>query len=137
MNNGRFQIAVHIMTLLTVSNDEQLSSEYIAGSVNANPALIRKELSNLRKHHLVSSKEGKTGGYQLGKPSGQITMADIYQAVKHDSLLGEARNMPNPACTVGKSITQNITTINADLDQLIIQQLGKQTLADFSKQFHQ
>ncbi|WP_158826325.1 RrF2 family transcriptional regulator [Mucilaginibacter lacusdianchii] len=136
MNNGRFQIAVHIMTLLHLGENEQLSSEYMAGSINANPALIRKELSNLRKHNLVNSKEGKTGGYQLGKPAHLITMADIYVAVKQDSVLGEARNQPNPNCTVGKSINKNVASINTDLDKLIYDKLGKQTLAEFSKQFH-
>lgn len=133
--NGRFQIAVHIMALLALSDNEQLSSEFIAGSVNANPALIRKELSNLRKHNLVSSKEGKTGGYSLSKPANAITMADIYKAAKQDSILGEARNIPNPKCTVGKNISKNLAGINADLDELIFQHLGKQTLADFGKQF--
>ncbi|MBS7563440.1 Rrf2 family transcriptional regulator [Mucilaginibacter sp. Bleaf8] len=133
--NGRFQIAVHIMTLLTVSEGEQLSSDYIAGSINANAALIRKELSNLRKHNLVSSKEGKAGGYTLAKPAQQITMAQIYQAVKQDSILGEARNAPNPACAVGKNINKHMAAINTGIDDLINKKLGMQSLADFSKQF--
>lgn len=133
--NGRFQIAVHIMTLLTVSDGEQLSSDYIAGSINTNAALIRKELSNLRKHQLVSSKEGKAGGYTLAKPAQQITMAQIYLAVKQDSILGEARNAPNPACLIGKQINKHMATLNQDIDSLIENKLSKQTLAEFTQQF--
>jgi Rrf2 family protein len=135
MSNGRFQIAVHIMTLLCLSEEEQVSSEYIAGSINANAVLIRKELGNLRKHNLVISKEGKAGGYQLGQPAHKITMAQIYEAVKQNHVLGEARNTPSPDCPVGKSINKHLAGINTDLDQLIYDKLDQQTLADFSKQF--
>ena len=69
--NGRFPIAVHILTLLSKSEGELLSSDYIAGSININPALARKEISNLRNHDLITSKEGKSGGYSLGKPANQ------------------------------------------------------------------
>src|ERR1700759_4082359 len=105
--NGQFQIAVHILTLLSRANDELLSSEYIAGSINMNPALVRKEISNLRNFGLINSKEGKNGGYSLGKSAQKIAMADIYQAVKNQPLLGEAKNKPNPDCAVGKQIDKN------------------------------
>src|ERR1700761_916528 len=102
--NGRFPIAVHILTLLSKAEGELLSSDYIAGSININPALVRKEISNLRNHGLIISKEGKSGGYGLGKAAKQITMGDIYDAVKNQPLLGEAKNTPNPDCAVGKKI---------------------------------
>ncbi len=133
--NGQFQIALHILTLLSRANDELLSSDYIAGSININPALARKEISNLRNHGLISSKEGKNGGYSLSKPSGQISLADIYQAVKTQPVLGSAKNMPNPDCPVGKQINKNIDLIYADLDKTLLEKLGNMSLADFSKQF--
>jgi DNA-binding IscR family transcriptional regulator len=71
--NARFQIAIHILTLLDYEQGTLVSSDYIAGSLNTNPALVRKEISNLRNHGLIESKEGKGGGYTLGKPATQIT----------------------------------------------------------------
>eukprot|EP01133_Synstelium_polycarpum_P013467 gene13467-15870_t len=98
MNNGRFAISLHILTLLDQSNGEVLSSEYIAGSININPVLVRKELISLRNQGLVLSKEGKNGGSYLAKPSTEITLAEIYNSVKQISLLGQAKNTPNPKC---------------------------------------
>ena len=69
MSNGRFSISLHILTLLDQGKDELLSSECLAGSININPVLVRKEIANLKKHGLVESKEGKAGGFTLGKPS--------------------------------------------------------------------
>lgn len=133
--NGRFQIAAHILTLLNAAGTEVLSSEYIAGSVNINPVLIRKELSNLIKLGLVASKEGKSGGYYLGKPATQITMSDIYEAVQVNPVLGKARNQPNPRCPVGKQINIYLNAMDKEVHQVIIDKLRKQTLAAFSKQF--
>ena len=77
MNNVRFATALHILTLLQLKPGELLPSEYIAGSINLNPAMVRKELSNLRNFGLVESKEGKGGGSTLAKPASEILLSDI------------------------------------------------------------
>lgn len=134
--NGRFQIAIHILTLLNKAGDELLSSEYIAGSMNINPALARKEISNLRNHGLVASKEGKNGGYSLGKSPKQITLSAIYNAVKQTAVLGQAKNLPNPDCIVGKQINDHLLNLNKELDETVSKQLNGITLADFSNKFN-
>ena len=133
--NARFPIAVHILTLLSKAGEELLSSDYVAGSININPALARKEISNLRNHGLIVSKEGKSGGYVLGKVPGQITFADIYLSVKNQPILGIPKNTPNPDCPVGKQINTNIDSIYADLDETLLTKLRSITLADFSNKF--
>lgn len=134
--NGRFQIAIHIMTLLYAAGDDVISSDYIAGSVNINPVLIRKEISNLSKLGLIVSKEGKSGGYTLGKPATTITLADIYEAVQTNPVLGKARNTPNPACPVGRQISGHLTELEKEITGTITKKLRKQTLAAFSAQFN-
>jgi Rrf2 family protein len=133
--SGRFQIAVHIMTLLCTAGNVMLSSDYIAGSVNINPVLIRKELSNLIKHGLVISKEGKSGGYSLARPANEITMAEVYKTVQVAPVLGTARNIPNPKCPVGKQINKHLDLMNKEIDKTIIKKLDKQTIAAFTQQF--
>ncbi|MBS1503518.1 MAG: Rrf2 family transcriptional regulator [Bacteroidetes bacterium] len=133
--NGRYPIALHILTLLNKTKSELLSSDYIAGSININPALVRKEISNLRKHGFIASKEGKGGGYSIAKPGSQITLADIYNAVKEPHILGVAKNTPNPDCAIGKQINKNIEELYIDLDTAFIAKLGTITLEDFSNKF--
>jgi Rrf2 family protein len=133
--NGRFPIAVHILTLLSKADGELLSSDYIAGSININPALARKEISNLRNHGLIASKEGKSGGYSLAKPANQISLADVYLLVKNQPVLGIAKNTPNPDCPVGKQINKKIDDLYADLDETILKKLGSISIADFSNRF--
>jgi Predicted transcriptional regulator len=59
MNNTRFATAVHIMTLLAKFSQEWLTSEFIAGSINVNPVIVRKEIGVLKEAGLIISRQGK------------------------------------------------------------------------------
>lgn len=135
MNNGRFAIALHILVLLDQAKGELLSSDYLAGSININPVLVRKELSNLRNHGFVKSKEGKNGGSTLAIAGKDITLASIYESVRQIALLGHQKNSPNPKCPIGKDINMHLDNLYADTEQVLIDQLSKKTLAQFSNQF--
>lgn len=135
MNNTRFATAVHIMTLLAKSPQEWLTSEWIAGSINLNPAMVRKEISVLREAGLITSKQGKEGGSQLGKDVENISISEIYAAVKNTEVLGKKNNNPNPACSVGKEINVHLNTLFEETDRLVINFLGDKSLKEFSGQF--
>ena len=60
--NTRFAVAVHILTLLHTQQGEPATSEYIASSVNTNPSLIRRLLSQLARAGLTASQMGTGGG---------------------------------------------------------------------------
>ncbi len=135
MNSGRFAISVHILTLLTFSEDEWTSSEYLAGSININPVLVRKELGTLRERGLVLSKEGKSGGSRLAKPADKIFMSEVYEAVKQKDLLGKAINSPNPDCPVGRKINDHLDSLYDDAEKTLLASLGKVSLAEFCRKF--
>ena len=136
MNNGKFAISVHILTLLATAKDEWTPSEYLAGSININPAMVRKELINLREYGLVNSKEGKSGGSKLNKSANSILMSDIYEAVKQNELLGKGRNAPNPDCPIGRKINDHLGSLSEELEKALIFSLAKTTLADFCRKFN-
>lgn len=135
MNNARFAISLHILTLLEKSGGELLSSEYIAGSININPVLVRKELSNLRNHGFVQSKEGKNGGSYLAKSAGDISLGDVYIAVRQNNLLGTSKNSPNPQCPVGKQINMHLDELYEGAERALLKELSGKTLAAFSAKF--
>ncbi|WAC14268.1 Rrf2 family transcriptional regulator [Dyadobacter pollutisoli] len=135
MNNGRFAISVHILTLLTFAEEEWTSSEFLAGSININPVLVRKELSNLRDHGLVVSKEGKAGGSKLAKLASDILMSEVYEAVRQQDLLGKGINSPNPDCVVGRKINDHLSNLYDDAEKTLLLGLSMTSLADFSLNF--
>ena len=136
MSNTRFATALHILTLLADSEDEWLSSEWIAGSINVNPVVVRKELSVLIKEGLVQSRKGKAGGYALVKKSADVTLAEVYLAVKNTGVLGKKNGEPNPQCPIGKDINQRLDGLFSAIDQSVISELQGQTLKNFVATFH-
>lgn len=134
MRNVRFATSLHILLLLDHKKDELVSSEYIASSININPVVVRKELSNLRSHGLIVCKEGKGGGSRLARPASKILLSDVYKAVRQEPLLGRFNN-PNADCTIGKQMNTHIANLYAEAEEVLIKRLEKKTLADFSKQF--
>ena len=135
MYNVKFATSLHTLTLLCSADGEWLTSDYIAGSVNVHPAIIRKEVSNLRQHGLIISKEGKGGGSTLAKPAKDIKLSDIYNAVmKHQPLLGRVNN-PNPSCSIGKNINKHLDNLYVEAENALVQKLSKTNLLNFTKQF--
>ncbi|MFD1631646.1 Rrf2 family transcriptional regulator [Pseudopedobacter beijingensis] len=135
MNNGRFAIAIHILTLLRLSKEALLSSEYIASSININPVLVRKEIAELKKTGLVNSREGKNGGCFLAKDASKIDLAVIFKSIYKDSVFSFAKNEPNPNCPVGKQINKRLNKVYADAEIALLQELKNKTLEDFCKEF--
>ncbi|UKT64830.1 Rrf2 family transcriptional regulator [Pedobacter mucosus] len=135
MNDSRFSISLHILTLLDDAHGTIVSSDYLAGSININPVLVRKEIMNLRKHGFVESKEGKGGGSFLAKKAENINLGEVYQAVKNSKSLGKYKNEPNPRCPIGKQINQHLNKLYIDAENALIQNLSTQTLSDFSLKF--
>jgi len=135
MSNTRFATAIHIMTLLTQFPQEWLTSDWIAGSVNVNAVIVRKELGELRKAGLITSKLGKDGGTKLSKSADQIKISEIYAAVKNNEVLGKRNQNPNPACPVGKEINSHLSMLFDQTDALVKDFLGDKSLQEFADQF--
>ncbi|UXR78207.1 MULTISPECIES: Rrf2 family transcriptional regulator [unclassified Staphylococcus] len=110
--SSRFSIGIHILTLIETTKDEVVSSEYIAGSVNTNPAMIRKIMGMLKKSELIDVRPGVAGA-RLAKELTAITLLDVYKAVSavKDDALFNIHDNPNPNCDVGRNIQATIEPI--------------------------
>ena len=135
MISGKFAITIHILTLLSKFPNDYLSSEFIAGSMNLHPVLVRKEIANLKKNNIVESKEGKNGGTRLLKPATTISLDTIFKMTFDTVTLGFSKNQPNPDCPVGKQINKNLENLYENINEKISLQLNGITLEDFSNQF--
>lgn len=103
---SRFTVALHIFTCAEVFKDEhKVTSDFLAGSINTNPVIIRKILTQLKNAGLIEVARG-TGGINVTRPLSEITFFDVYQAigpVENGDLFHFHEN-PNPECPVGRNI---------------------------------
>ena len=103
---SRFTVALHIFTCVEVFKDEyKVTSDFLAGSINTNPVIIRKILSQLKNAGLIEVARG-TGGITITKPLNEITFYDVYEAIEpvENGDLFHFHENPNPECPVGRNI---------------------------------
>ena len=104
--SSRFTIALHIFTCVdTFKGEYKITSEFLAGSINTNPVIIRKILTQLKNAGLITVARG-TGGILPTKPLKEISFYDVYQAIEpvENGDLFNFHSSPNPQCPVGKNI---------------------------------
>ncbi|KON70908.1 MULTISPECIES: Rrf2 family transcriptional regulator [Peribacillus] len=130
----RFSVGIHILSLLEINKEGVNTSEFIAKSVNTNPALIRKITGMLRNAGLVNVRPGIAGA-TLAKELSDITLLDVYQAVNvvQDKELFGIHDNPNPACPVGRNIQDAIEPIFSIAELALEKALGVVTIEDIVK----
>lgn len=130
--NSRLTLAVHTLTWMARFKDdyEFATSERIARSVNTNPVILRGLLGMMEEHHLVRVQRGSNAGWQLAREPEQITLLDVYRAVKPDTLFSLHHTPPNPHCVIGHGIGPALTRVYADIQDALDRELARTTIAD-------
>jgi DNA-binding IscR family transcriptional regulator len=132
--SSRFAVGIHILSLIEFNKDGISSSEFLAESVNTNPALIRKIIGMLKKAGLVEVHPG-IAGTKLAKNLSDITLFDVYKAVNvvQDNELFSVHENPNPKCIVGRNIQNTIVPILSTAQLALEKVLGNVTIEDIVK----
>lgn len=133
--SSRFTIAVHIFACIdTFQNQEKLTSNFLASSVNVNPVIIRNILSQLKAAGLVKVQRG-SGGASLAKSPKEITFLDIYHAVEciENGELFHFHENPSQQCPVGGNIHHVLDDKLQQVQNALENELQKITLADVFK----
>ena len=104
--SSSFTIAVHIFMCIHIfEKGHKITSDFLADSIQVNPVVIRRLLSQLKAAGLVRVQRG-SGGASMAKPLDQITFLDIYRAVDcvEEGALFHFHENPNPNCPVGRNV---------------------------------
>ena len=130
--SSRFTLAVHIFACIdTFKEDYKVTSDFLAGSTNVNPVIVRKILGQLKAAGLVEVARG-SGGASIPKPLRDISFLDIYQAVEcveHGELFHFHEN-PNGAGPVGRNIHKVLDGRLAQVQKAMEDELSSITLED-------
>lgn len=122
----RFGIAVHALVWMTQIGGV-LSSATIASQVNSHATFLRRVLQTLAQAGLVEAREGRDGGYTLGKASNQITLADVYMAVRAEC---SAHEEDVDCGAAGQQLDAVLEKLMGEAEQTTIEYLRQHTIAD-------
>jgi Rrf2 family protein len=128
--SSRFAVAVHVLTLLAHEEERALTSDYIAGSVNTNPVVIRRVLGLLLRAGFITTTEGAGGGTMLARAAGRITLADVFCAVEQGEFFVLPPNDPNPLCPVGRCVQTVLGKYLEGFQEAVERAMSKVTVAD-------
>ncbi|MDO4304010.1 MAG: Rrf2 family transcriptional regulator [Bacillota bacterium] len=130
--SSRFTIAIHVFACMEIfGEDYKITSDFLAASINVNPVIIRKILSQLRNAGLIEVARG-TGGTTATRPINEITFYDIYLAVDllEEGELFHFHENPNPNCPVGKNIHTALDDKLLHIQEAMESEMKKYTIAD-------
>ena len=128
--SSNFSKAIHVCLLLN-SSEEMKSSSQLAKHVDTNPVVIRRLLGLLRDADLVRSVAGPKGGFLLKRAAHELTLWDIYLAVKEEPLF--ARPKVNPECDISCNLEVLVHDAFVAAELSMRGELDHVTLADLSK----
>ncbi|WP_297277922.1 Rrf2 family transcriptional regulator [uncultured Brachyspira sp.] len=132
--SSRFTIAVHTLLCILEFKDDKITSNFISGSVNVNPVIIRNILLQLQKADMITVKRG-TGGISLNRKAENITLLDIFNAVESldDNKLFSFHENPNKKCPIGSKINDILQPKLDSVQNAMEKELQKTSLRDIFK----
>jgi len=137
--SSRFTIAIHMLVCMdTFKETYKVTSDFLAGSINVNPVIIRKLLLQLKDAGLIEVKRGP-GGAVITKPLEEITLLDVYHAVDcvEENTLFHFHENPNLDCPVGKNIHYILDDKLIQVQEAMEKELQGITLADITHDLKQ
>ena len=129
---SKFTIGVHIIAALEYfKNEYNVTSAFLAGSVGANPVLIRTIMAELKNAGLIEISQGKTG-ITLAKPIDKISFYDVYRALNcvEENRLFHFHEKPNLNCPVGKNIHKAMDKRLSDIQSSMENQMKSISIKD-------
>ena len=133
--SSRFTLAIHIFACIdTFGNKYKVTSDFLAGSTNVNPVIIRKILGQLKGAGLIYVARG-TGGATVAKPLNEITFLDVYHAVEciENGDLFHFHENPSADCPVGKNIHRILDDKLFQIQNAMERELASITLEDLKR----
>ena len=131
--SSKLAVSTHILlAIIEFDGKAKTTSTFLAGSVNANPVIVRNMLLMLQEAGFIKTKPG-VGGSEMAMEPKDITLKDVLLAVEKDTEFFKFHENPNPNCPVGRNVHQLLDDKLADAKNAMLESLSKTTLADLAK----
>jgi Rrf2 family protein len=127
--NTQFSVATHIMASLGYAPGGEVNSGHIAGSVNTSSSFVRRVLAKLSKAGLVKTATGKGGACWLARPARNISLLEIYCAVRAPKAFAIHQYPVDKRCPVSCGIKSVLGRVLDESQQALEQRLRRISLA--------
>lgn len=128
VNANWFAVATQAIIYLARSGEPVCPSGAIADHLQSHAVFLRRVVATLCRAGLVEAREGRDGGYHLARPADQITLADIYRAVKANEPAATENAGRGPLLEPG--VCGALGEVVATTEAHILDELARHTIAE-------
>ncbi|MBZ9895920.1 Rrf2 family transcriptional regulator [Mesorhizobium sp. BR1-1-6] len=132
--NSRLSSTLHILVHMAEKPERALTSEQLATFIHTNPVVVRRNIAGLRDAGIVTSSRGHGGGWLLGRPPDEISLAEISAALG-ETLLPFGTEPESPGCLVEQAVIAVLDDFRIAAEKLLAEKLSRITLADLTSDF--
>lgn len=130
------EYAIHGLIFLDhAAVEKPVLLERIATAVNVPKEYMRKIFQQLTRTHLVVARRGARGGYRLARPSDQLSLKDVVEAIEGTQPLYRCLSLRrrcslDPGCPVRDAFNRAARKLSEELQSVSIRDLSRQILVD-------
>ena len=133
--SAKVDYAMRALVELAASPAPLVRTEHLAEIQGIPASFLERILGELRRARIVASQRGAHGGYRLGRPATDISVADVFRAV--DGPLAEVRgDRPEASSYVGpaEALREVWVAVRASLrsvlEEVTVDQVARNDLPD-------
>lgn len=131
MSDTRLARMLHVLVHMHLLGGTE-TSQTIAKMLNTNPVVVRRTMGLLRERGLVTSTGGRSGGWKLGKPAGEITVEHVHEALMDGSPFSFGLSKDHPSCPVERSVNHLLQHAMKKAEATLLEQFSRVSIADFA-----
>ncbi|KRM97239.1 transcription regulator [Liquorilactobacillus aquaticus DSM 21051] len=129
MANNRLSDLIHVLVYVQMHEESKLTSDLIASSLNTNPSLARRMMSQLKKASLLETTKG-TATPRLSRSPAKITIFDVYMATLPEAPLLKVDKNTSKDCAVGHALPKVLGKYYLDVQSTAEAKMRKITIQD-------
>jgi Rrf2 family transcriptional repressor of oqxAB len=126
-----FGMALQALIVLA-SNEGLCPSGKLAEKLESKSVFLRKILTHLVKAGLIKAKEGRDGGYSLVKDPNEITLSEVYDAMRAETFSKGFLDVESKECFAPPT-RDALFELRDEMEGWIIEGLEQKTIADLMK----
>ncbi|WP_306004392.1 Rrf2 family transcriptional regulator [Aquicoccus porphyridii] len=128
----RFPRVLHVLIHLSL-RDRVMSSAEIAKMLTTNPVVVRRMLAGLRDNGLIEATKGRSGGWRAAKPLDDMSMRDVFDALRRPDQVTLRETRDHPGCPVEEAVNEALHKVEAEAAELICKRHEAMSLGDIAR----
>lgn len=115
-----------------------MTSTEMAAFSGTHPVVVRQSFAGLREAGIVTSRKGRGGGWQLGRPPAEITLEQVQRALNERVVdVSSQEVVGHEGCLVQRVVHGALDDAVAEANRVLDRHLASITLADLSADVQQ